>query len=61
MVWVIVGLEGGKQSLSILFSLLLHGDDAGRWRGAAQIIDVPMQGKPIMRHVSTTTVRLTSR
>lgn len=42
VVWVIVRLESGKQPQPILVSLLLDGDNARRWRGAAQVIDVPV-------------------
>lgn len=45
---MIMRLKSGKESLPILFSLLLGGDNARRWRGAAQVIDVPMQGNPVV-------------
>lgn len=41
---MIVRLKSGKQSLSVLFPLLFGGDNARRWRGATQVVDVPMQG-----------------
>lgn len=42
MVWMIMRLKSSKQPLSILVSLLLDRDNAGRRRGAAQVVDVPM-------------------
>ncbi len=40
VVRVIVGLEGGKEPLAEAIALLLRGDDAGRRRGAVEVVDV---------------------